>query len=214
MCEQLVIVFILLYQGTAIPAELTQPFADMRPVAQMSGKTDFLGLPAVAGFSSADFASQHGKTWLRFPAGMERYDIVSLRKVYNLFQSLPPHLAMYSSMITEGYSTHGVQKVAAESTAYPDRKNSLLLSPFIVYEPDPTVNDEAGRLGKLMQTTLAEGPNRELCAYVNYAYGDEGEEAWYGREQWRLERLRRLKKIWDPNNRFGWYCPIGHDGRK
>ena len=43
---------------------------------------------------------------------------------------------------------------------------------------------------------------------VNYANGDETLEEMYGHEGWRLEKLRRLKKEWDPENRFGFYAPI------
>ncbi|KAK0649274.1 hypothetical protein B0T16DRAFT_436233 [Cercophora newfieldiana] len=42
-------------------------------------------------------------------------------------------------------------------------------------------------------------------AYLNYAVGGEGLENVYGE---RLERLRALKKVWDPENRFGFYIPI------
>lgn len=37
--------------------------------------------------------------------------------------------------------------------------------------------------------------------YFNYAYGDEGPEAWYSEAN--LPELRRLKAEWDPNNVFG-----------
>lgn len=199
---------IVLYQGESVPLEYIKPLLDLPPAARNTGTTDLPGLAPVAGFSATDFASQHGKAWLRFPAAMKKYDIPALRRVYNIFQSLPPHLAANSSMITEGYSVHGVQSVPKDSTAYPDRENNLLLSPFIVYDPDPAVDDKARAAGKQMQSILAEASGSGLCSYVNYAFGDEGTEAWYGREEWRLEKLRKLKHLWDPERKFGWYCPI------
>jgi len=51
-------------------------------------------------------------------------------------------------------------------------------------------------------------PERRPTAYVNYAAGDEGLEAMYGYEPWRLERLRHLKTLYDPDNRFAYYNPI------
>lgn len=51
-------------------------------------------------------------------------------------------------------------------------------------------------------------PGRALTTYVNYALGDEPAEQMYGHEPWRLQRLRALKKKYDPNNRFGYYNPI------
>lgn len=49
---------------------------------------------------------------------------------------------------------------------------------------------------------------RPLSAYVNYAHGDEPLEAVYGYEPWRLARLRKLKKRYDPDFKFRFYNPI------
>ena len=51
-------------------------------------------------------------------------------------------------------------------------------------------------------------PPRPLSAYVNYAHGDEPLGAIYGYEPWRLERLRSLKKQYDPDFKFKFYNPI------
>lgn len=51
-------------------------------------------------------------------------------------------------------------------------------------------------------------PERKPTAYVNYAAGYEPLEYRYGHEAWRLEKLRDLKKEFDPRNRFAWYNPI------
>ncbi len=45
-------------------------------------------------------------------------------------------------------------------------------------------------------------------AYSNYANGDETLEQIYGHESWRLEKLRRLKREWDPNGSFRFFNPI------
>jgi hypothetical protein len=42
--------------------------------------------------------------------------------------------------------------------------------------------------------------------YVNFAHGDEGPAAWYG--QRNLERLGRLKQIWDPKRLFSFYNAV------
>lgn len=51
-------------------------------------------------------------------------------------------------------------------------------------------------------------PGRRLNVYVNYAFGDETQEQVYGYEPWRLQRLRELKKKYDPQGRFNFYEPI------
>lgn len=112
----------------------------------------------------------------------------------------------------EAYSMQGVQAVAAETTAVPDRFNNLIISPFI------TFSDEEGEGGNLttlakdfanrMRESIVEDSGQELNAYVNYANGDEGLQAIYGYEEWRLGKLRALKRAYDPLDRFGYYAPI------
>jgi Berberine and berberine like len=50
-------------------------------------------------------------------------------------------------------------------------------------------------------------PHR-LNAYPNYAYGDETLAQLFGYDTWRLERLKALKKKWDPSGKFNFYNPI------
>lgn len=53
-------------------------------------------------------------------------------------------------------------------------------------------------------------PGRPPKTYVNYAAGHDYEtlESIYGYEPWRLDRLRSLKAVYDPENRFRFYSPI------
>lgn len=51
-------------------------------------------------------------------------------------------------------------------------------------------------------------PQRRPTTYVNYAFGDESVESMYGYEPWRLRKLRTLKALYDPDNRFAYYNPI------
>jgi hypothetical protein len=48
------------------------------------------------------------------------------------------------------------------------------------------------------------------AVYVNFAHGDEGPEAWYGKRN--LDKLVRLKKEWDPQGLFSFYnaVPLHH----
>ncbi|KAK8073191.1 hypothetical protein PG994_004090 [Apiospora phragmitis] len=45
-------------------------------------------------------------------------------------------------------------------------------------------------------------PTRRPTTYVNYGPGDESLESIYRYEPWRLESLLRLKKDYDPYNKF------------
>lgn len=82
-------------------------------------------------------------------------------------------------------------------------------SPVIVYLPNSTLDDAAVNHGKRFRELLREGSGAsELHSYVNYAHGDETLESIYGAEPWRLEKLRKLKKIYDAENKFAFYAPI------
>ncbi|KAF1946695.1 hypothetical protein EJ02DRAFT_462368 [Clathrospora elynae] len=46
----------------------------------------------------------------------------------------------------------------------------------------------------------ANGADKGLEVYVNYAHGNEGRDAWYGAD--KLPRLSTIKSTWDPSNLF------------
>jgi hypothetical protein len=81
-------------------------------------------------------------------------------------------------------------------------------SPTLVYF-DPKHQEDAVALGKELREMFQNqnGP-AELDTYVNYSFGDEPMEAIYGREEWRLEKLRKLKKKYDPTGKFNYFAPI------
>lgn len=81
---------------------------------------------------------------------------------------------------------------------------------MIAYTPNSSLDAAAILLGKEMRQLFHDGaePGRPLTTYVNYAFGDEPSQQMYGYEPWRLQKLRALKKQYDPRNRFGYYNPI------
>lgn len=110
----------------------------------------------------------------------------------------------------EGYSTQGVKAINSKSSAFAFRNENLLAAPLVTYAPaGPERDNDAKQLGNQLRQILfqASGLN-EIGAYVNYAYGDETPRQWYGSEQWRQDRLRALKKKYDPAGKFSFYGPI------
>jgi len=63
---------------------------------------------------------------------------------------------------------------------------------------------------EVLDEWMAGQPGRNLSTYINYSVGAEYEsvESVYGREPWRLEKLRALKAKYDPYNRFRYFVPI------
>ena len=138
-------------------------------------------------------------------------DVPSLREVYNKFAALMQEVPAFnrSFFLLEGYSVQAVQAIAADSTAFPHRSDTLLLSPVIYYAPNTSLDARAVQAGTQLRGILHEGSVKsEMDTYVNYAHGDESLENMYGYEPWRVERLKSLKQEYDPQERFSWYAPI------
>jgi hypothetical protein len=145
-------------------------------------------------------------TFLRMPLGLRRYNIQGVRNAYDVLAHLPPQFNQ-SYIIFEGYSCQAVRAIPAENTAFPERHNDLLIAPFMIYAPEGDARDrEAAIYGERMRDALRAG--QPLEAYVNYALGTESQEALYGYEPWRLEKMRRLKREFDPNGKFSFYNGI------
>lgn len=121
--------------------------------------------------------------------------------------SLPPSLNQ-TVVLLEGYATNRVSAIPSDSTAYPNREGQLLLSPFMTYERNESLDAEAWEVEGRIRDVMAKGTGEPRKAYVNYARGDETVEELYGPEEWRLERLRGLKREYDPFGKFNFFAPI------
>ena len=80
---------------------------------------------------------------------------------------------------------------------------------MVYYQPNSSLDALAIEFGKSARDILKSASgSSELHSYVNYAHGDESLESLYRYERWRLEKLRALKKEYDPHGRFSFYAPI------
>lgn len=114
-----------------------------------------------------------------------------------------------SAMIWEQYPLQAFKAVPAASTAYPHRDMNIISLFMVNYQSASydTLAEEIGKRGRevLLQSAGEDGHR----VYVNYAFGDEDNEVVYeGPEGWRLQRLRKLKKKFDPKGVFNSYNPI------
>ncbi|KAI0122400.1 FAD binding domain protein [Daldinia grandis] len=211
---QPLIIFFILQEGvTAVDAAYTAPFRDLRPISTEAAGGSYRDLPAWTGNGNESPPCQKaGLKNIRFPIDIESYHIPSQRKAYNLFASATQETPAFNNslFLFEGYSLQGVQSIPSESTAYPFRGDNLLLAPLITYTPgEPDLDKKAVELGHALRNIIHEGTGRsEMHTYVNYAYGDEAKENWYGHEKWRQERLLALKNKYDPKRKFSFYAPI------
>ncbi len=152
---------------------------------------------------------------------------------FSLFVKSHPSTAM-SGIIFEVFGQQRVLAVDSDASAYPHRKQDAILAlmqfqwsdeadtaDIEAYGPlwraklaktsgytanmhqDNSDRDSRGR-GRRVQTA-PKAEEEHLFVYQNYAHGDEPLEALYGYEAWRLERLRALKRKYDPLNKFKGY---------
>ena len=204
-----VIEFLVYWQGAgSIPSEYTDPLNALKPVSVVDAHVDLLGANANTGASFDGPACAKGSARQTFPVDLNSWDLGNLRTVIEIFSTFPASLNQ-SVMLLEGFATNRVLEIPTASTAYPFRSNLLLASPLFTYPPNnATLDNHVSQFGRQIRAALLKGTGLQLRAYVNYANGDESQEAVFGYEPWRLQRLRNLKKEYDPLGRFNFYEPI------
>ncbi|KAL9007587.1 MAG: hypothetical protein Q9180_009622, partial [Flavoplaca navasiana] len=141
-----------------------------------------------------------------FPIGINKFNTTANRQAYELYaEMIGKYPEMKGSVVQfEAYPMEGVRRVREGETAAlqtshaPSSPRSSLLS------------DLAPLYGHQFRALIHAGdePGRNPTTYVNYAYGDEKMEEVYGYEEWRIQRLRALKREWDPCGRMGWFHGI------
>ncbi|KAL8990020.1 MAG: hypothetical protein Q9169_008228, partial [Polycauliona sp. 2 TL-2023] len=138
----------------------------------------------------------------RFPVGLKTYNVSTNRKIYNLFEEMittTPALAT-GFVQFEAFPTQAVKAVDPASTAYAHRHDDILVHETKWYNSSAANAAAAIKYGRKARQLFVEGAHpMRLNAYSNYANGDETLEEIYGYEPWRLEKLRRLKREWDPH---------------
>ncbi|RYP92061.1 hypothetical protein DL770_001839 [Monosporascus sp. CRB-9-2] len=208
-----IIWYAIIYDGPVSEArEYAKPIRDIGPMTVDAGEATIPDLAALTFQSEDGPGCAKGLTSLRYPVGLKSYNTAAVRKVYEQIDDTfreTPELAG-SFFLLEGYSTQGVQAVDPRSTAFPHRSDEILVTSYLLYQPNATIDPLAQAFGQKLRDYLLEGsddPSR-LRAYVNYANGDESVQEVYGWEEWRLEKLRKLKAQWDPENRMRYYVPI------
>ncbi|KAH6692471.1 FAD binding domain-containing protein [Plectosphaerella plurivora] len=206
-------VYIIQEGVTAVDPQYTTPFHALEPLDIRPDNGTYHDLGRWVGIALDNFPCQKiGLNNPRFPIYTKSYDPAAMRRVYERYKeaTLSEPAFFDSLFMFEGYSNAGVRAIDAASTAFAYRDDNLLFAPLISYKSTgPELDAKAGALGNELRQILHEGTGRdELHAYVNYAFGDEQPEVWYGHEQWRQEKLLGLKSKYDPEGKFSFYAPV------
>ncbi|KAH7629341.1 hypothetical protein B0T09DRAFT_265578 [Sordaria sp. MPI-SDFR-AT-0083] len=208
-----ILVSTVYYNGPASEAlPYFAPFAALNPLDTTPVQTtDYPGLAAAAQFRVTDWACQPKTGATVYGMDVDTYDLPALRQSYNfLSQMIRTEPALSASMAyLEGYSLQAVQAVPYESTAFALRDRKLLYGFLVTYEgaTNKTLDAQAQKWGEKIRNAAYGGVSRKY-AYVNYAKGSETMQQMYGYEGWRQERLKQLKRKYDPRGRFSFYAGI------
>ncbi|KAI1355390.1 hypothetical protein F5Y01DRAFT_327100 [Xylaria sp. FL0043] len=212
--KPLAILYVLQEGVSEVDAVYTSSFQGLEPIMTTSGSGPYPDLPTWIGENrDAPSCQKIGQVNIRFPIDLEFYNVTAVERAYDLFSTTTQKYPVLNNSIFlfEGYSLQGVREISSASTAYPFRQDNYLVSPLITYASEGSeIHDTAINFGENLRAILHAGSDREeLHTYVNYAFGNEKPQNWYGYEQWRQGRLSALKKRYDPLSRFNFYGPIG-----
>ncbi|KAI1202127.1 hypothetical protein F5X97DRAFT_253774 [Nemania serpens] len=208
-----VLVLSVNYAGTAEQAEpYMAGFKSFGPISVTEGEAPYSQIAKVSHTDVGDPLCSHGTQRMQFAADLTTYNLTTNRAVFDLYSKMTVgHPELQGTIVVfESYSLGAVQDVSADSTAYPHRSDNIIWTIVIQYEPDPSLDAAAIAWGEQTRDMIHAGqdPDAQLNVYVNYAFGNETLPSMYGYEPWRLEKLRSLKKEWDPQGKFSFYMPI------
>jgi hypothetical protein len=143
------------------------------------------------------------------------WDLEGLRQAFTIFSNLTADARFSNSiLLMENYGMQGVR--AADTTftslSLEERQRPVLAGVVLWWDGDDkqTIRDAYAYI-QALRNALFRGVDHSDAerrhSYVNYASGDESRQELYGYDG-RLGRLAELKKVWDPENRFGFYNPV------
>jgi len=204
----------LLWEGeNPIAEDYMHTFLDLKPpFSQLVPDISWGSIHSVGGYGRDTNICRKNFNLLGFPNSIGAWNSTAMREGFSLFAELTSDSKFSTSAwILESYGRNAVQEVPDDKNAVApeERMRHLLTSPLMWWDG----HDEAHLLkaieyGQKIQAALRVGTESIGHAYVNYAVGNEPLAETYGGDEKRISKLKRLKKKWDPNNRFGFYVPL------
>ncbi|KAJ4305632.1 hypothetical protein N0V90_001163 [Kalmusia sp. IMI 367209] len=202
------------YRGSAQGAKpYLAPFEAIKAEYKEGGDVPYPEIAHMQQTGLNDFICSHGNVRITSTAGLQTYNLTAERQIFDGFKKRVvsnPTLAAGTGILHEGYSTEAVNKQDPRNSAYPFRDDHhLMLFDAIIAPGDKALETAAWQWANEVRDQWNAGqPGRPVNAYVNYANGKESLEERYGHEKWRIDRLKGLKKKYDPSNQFRYFNPI------
>jgi FAD/FMN-containing dehydrogenase len=146
-----------------------------------------------------------------YTLNMKTFDAATMRKIYSNFGTFIRTNAKAASSVLafQAFGQQGVDAVPATSSAYANRGHVNILVLIQMIYDDDDVAKAVDAWAQTQRDKLEEASGYDkLYVYQNYARGDEPLEAIYGDEAWRLEKLKTIKRAYDPWGVFNGYHNI------
>ncbi|KAL8724366.1 MAG: hypothetical protein Q9166_007987 [cf. Caloplaca sp. 2 TL-2023] len=193
------------YLGNASAAEIAfAPILEVGPISNEATEVTY--------DHWGDFANPFCVKGMRKPVygaslGRQGLNPRTWRAVYEEFKAFVEKYpeAAGSSILGEYYPVQKQVAIGDKSSSYPWREVPIHVAVIPVYEDrglDGVANAFGARVRDLLRSTDGLRGN---STYINFAHGDEPLEEVYGKN---LLRLQRLKKRFDPQNRFNQWFPL------
>jgi hypothetical protein len=211
---QPIISYMFGYEGTEEEAsEWASHFTKLEPLNIQVSTVDYVELYTITQNGLDSPSCRANQNLVGNGISLPSWNTTALREVFDIYTELTddPRYAS-AAMLMENYGMKGVESVDASTTALPleERQYPILTSPVIWWNgTDPQDTADAIEYGERIRKALFDGNGGvKKHTYVNYASGTESIEQVYGYEEWRVNKLKSLKKELDPKNRFGFFNPI------
>ncbi|KAI7763728.1 hypothetical protein LZL87_011585 [Fusarium oxysporum] len=168
--------------------DYAKPLHDLGPINVNAGEASMPELAAITLMGDDTVGCAKGFTGLRYPIGLKTYDLFAVRKVFNEIADMSKRVPEFagSFFLLEGYSTHGVKAIDAKNSAFPHRDDEILITPYILYKPNSTLDGLAqehvpGRnvWPRVLEDRKTQDPQKEVGS----------------REQDEILRANRLSKV-------------------
>lgn len=212
-----VVAYTVAYEGSEAEAEpYAARFKALGPISTtLDADVNYVELYTVTGNSLSSQACTQNENILGAGVSLPAWDIPGIRKAFTIFADITADPRFNTSItLLENYGMQGVRGVDSASTALApaERELPILASPVLWWagDDDKTTKDAHAHTRAMrdaLYTGVDSNSKQKRHCYVNYANGEESKPEVYG-DKARLTKLAKLKRVWDPNNKFSYYNPI------
>ncbi|OQD84007.1 hypothetical protein PENANT_c014G09988 [Penicillium antarcticum] len=158
-------------------------------------------------FANLDGPCQSGAYINGGTMGLGRTDPQTMQEVFEeMTEFYEAHPGYLGETLFQRYANNNTLKTPLSTAVYPWRDTKTFWLHENIYT-DPSLEEPSVQLLLSLREKLqATSGFSEPHIYVNYAYGDEGPEAWWSKAN--LAKLGKVKAKWDPKNLFGHGTPV------